>query len=1208
MNQRKTFAWAFAACAALLVVLITTLPTANGQSMTGQISGTVLDPQSAVVPGATVTLTNSLTGQTREAKSGTQGEFIFTQLLAGTYDVGVSSPGFKVYQQKNIRLSANEAVALRQVQLEIGTTSETVEVSASVTHVETQSSERTGLISTTQVAELAASPNRNFISLLKVIPGVYVPPDQGVTNVGGPPGMQYQVLGGRSGQTVVTLDGVIDADTTMNASTSGYVNPNVDAISEMKVMLTNYTAEYGVRSGGTINVSIKNGTREFHGSAYEFKRHEMLNANEWNNNRNGVVKQRYRYDNFGFTIGGPVIIPGTNFNKNREKLFFFGSFEWMKNVSPSGAVRQRFPTALERKGDFSQTVDRANAVYTAMDPSTHAPFQDNIIPESRGDAVGKAFLSFHPMPNRTDWSDGDNSYNWIGNWLTDAPRNEQIFRIDWNVAPKTLIYTRYARTSNPVMSPVPREVVDVNYPVVGALQNLHSLGIVTTWIQTFTPSLVNEATVGFNKGYQDSTMYADELPKILRSSYPAIEAFKQFHPEINPLGIIPSALFGAAMGGPPGAGPPPGPSNSLIPNIGIASRFNFNGDNTLWNITDSLSYVRGKHSLKFGFYAELTTRNAIRHSNRSGAFDFSSDPYNPYDTGLPMANAFLGSVKTYQESDKAMQSHARYRDIEFYVQDSWRATRRLTIDIGARFQNVAPTWFEDAKMSMFLIERYDASKAMKYIEETMGPMGPAGRNPFTGELVAPTLVGSFAMPAGVTYTPEQMYPAVGIFDETYLNNPGWLVSPRFGFAYDVFGDGKMAIRGGFGMFFERSGGDEFQADYLQVPPVQNLATIWYTTVPQVKTATFTYAPATGFYAVNASQRDFSEPGSYNWSLGVQRDVGLGFVLDVSYVGTVGRHMRRAKGINTLPYGTRFQQSSINPDTGRPKQDNFLRKYQGYGTINYFSFDDNSNYHSMQLSLNRRFGTRMTIGGFWTWSKTMDFGQAAPGPGGGGTPDFLSDRLFYGRSSNDHAHNVMINFTYKVPDLSSRLADNIIAKGIFDGWQFSGIGTFVSGSPMSVNAMLDAPGPPVDMTGSDGAPTRASIKGDPVRSNPTGIQSRLNPDAIALPNYGDPNMGGSCQYGDPFTCGFGNASRDVFRGPGVNNWDLSLFKNFQLGKNESRSLQFRFETYNTFNHTQYNSVDTMARINLDGVQTSTTLGQYNNASAARKIVLALKLRF
>jgi hypothetical protein len=1205
MDQRKNIAWALVTCTALLVLLMAMLPTASGQSMTGQISGSVVDPQSAVIPGATVTLTNALTGQTREVESGAQGAFVFTQLLAGTYDVSVSASGFKVYEQKGIKLSANEKVALSGVQLQIGTTAETVEVTADVARVETQSSERTGLISTTQVQELAASPNRNFITLLKVIPGVYVPSDQGVTNVGGPPGMQYQVLGGRSGQTVVTLDGVVDADTTMNASTSGYVNPNVDAISEMKVMLTNYTAEYGIRSGGTINVSIKNGTREFHGSGYYFKRHEKLNANEWNNNRNNIPKQRYRYDNFGGTIGGPIIIPGTSFNKSREKLFFFLSLEWLRNVSPSGVVRQRFPTDLERKGDFSQTVDRAGGLLIAMDPLTGQPFPGNVIPPERGDAVGKGFLNFYPMPNRTDWSDGDNSYNWIGNYLTESPRNEQIFRIDWNVAPKTLIYARYARTASPVEAPVPRELIEVQWPVLGALQNLHSLGFVTTWIQTISPSVVNEATVGFNKGYQDSTPWEDQLPDVQRQNIPGVADFQQFHPEINQDNIMPSALFAAPMGGP--GGPPPGPgggSNSLIPSIQVASRFNFNGDNTLWNITDNLSWVIGKNSLKFGFYAELTSRNAVRHSNRSGSFDFQSDRYNIYDTGLPMANAFIGTVKQYQESDKSQLSHARYHDIEFYAQDSWRATRRLTIDIGARFQYIAPTWFKDGQMGIFEISSYDPGTAMKYITETTGGMG---KNPYTGEIVGRTYIGSFAMPAGVTYTPEEMYPAVGVFDKTYLNNPGFQISPRFGFAYDVFGDGKMAIRGGFGMFFERSGGDEFQADYLQVPPVQNLATIYYTTVPQLKTATFTYGPASGFYAVNASQRDFSEPGSYNWSLGVQRDVGLGFVLDVSYVGTVGRHMRRAKGINTLQYGTRFQPWAINPDTGRVRQDNELRKYQGYGAINYYRFDDSSNYHSMQTSLNRRFGTRLTIGGFWTWSKTMDFGEAGPGPAGGGSPDFMPDSLFYGRSSGDHTHNVMANFTYMVPGLSSRMGNNGFARQVFDGWQFSGIVSMVSGAPQGVNFTVVG-GPPPDFTGSDAAPTRADLIGNPILSDPTGIQSKLNGDAIALPKYGDPNLGGTCVYGDPFTCGFGNAPRDVFRGPGTNNWDLSLFKNFQLGSNEARSLQFRWETYNTFNHTQYNSVDAMAMFNPAGVQINNTLGQYNNASAARKMVLALKLKF
>ena len=458
------------------------------------------------------------------------------------------------------------------------------------------------------------------------------------------------------------------------------------------------------------------------------------------------------------------------------------------------------------------------------------------------------------------------------------------------------------------------------------------------------------------------------------------------------------------------------------------------------------------------------------------------------------------------------------------------------------------------------------------------------------------------MPAG-GLTVEQMYPSVQSFDETYLNNPGFQISPRFGFAYDVFGNGKMAIRGGFGMFFERSGGDEFQSNYLMSPPVQNLVTIYNTTVPEIQTATLTYGPSSGVYGSRAGQRDFSEPGSYNWSLGVQRDVGLGFVLDLSYVGTVGRHMRRMKGINTLPYGTNFLPDS-HWSSGALKEPNFLRQYQGYDAISYISFDDSSNYHSMQMSLNRRFGTGFTMQANWVWSKTMDYGTAYEGPFGGGNPDFLPDRLFYGQADSDHTHNVMVNFTYKVPGLSSRLGNNIVAKGVFDGWQLSGIVSMISGAMQGVGASITG-GPPVDMTGSDGAPTRADIVGDPINSNPTGMQSRLNGAAIALPKYGE----GVCQYGDPYTCGFGNAPRVVFRGPGTNNWDLSLFKNFQLGKNEARSLQFRWETYNTFNHTQYTGVSSGATFDyFTGAQTNAALGQFTSAGPARKMVLALKIKF
>jgi hypothetical protein len=1246
MDQRKTIAWALVTCSAILVLLTAMLPTASGQSTTGRISGTVLDPQSAVVPEATVTLTNTLTGQTREVTAGSQGEFVFTQLFAGTYEVSVTAPGFKVYQQKDIKLSANEAVALRNVQLEIGTTAETVEVTAAAARVETQSSERTALISTTQVSELSISPDRSYIKMLRLLPGVLVQDMQGADLY--PIGGQMQINGGKSGQAMVTLDGITDTSTESTWSGQGMINPNIEAISEVKVMLTNYTAEYGIRSGGTINVSIKNGTKEFHGGGYYFKRHENLNAHNWQKDPPISAKPRYRYDNFGATLGGPVIFPGTSFNKDRDRLFFFVSLDWLKNITPSGPLYLRFPTELERNGDFSKTETLPGVTKKITDGQNGPQFACekngtvvlNCIPAARIDPVGQGMMNWYPQPTQGVTWVGQAQYNYYDpeGYVTESPKNQQIIRMDWNVAPKTLIYGRFFRKSNPIENPAGNDSISMSrYPVLGSLYNPKAIGWGATWVQTFSTNLVNEATVGFNKGITEQTPYEEDLPNVTRSNLDGIQDFQQFHPEINTqYNIMPMWGFSGGGGPPPpppgGGGGAAGPSSTgdaviAAPSIsGSAARFMHYGDNTLWNIIDNLSWVKGRHSLKFGFYAEIASRNSNRESDFTGTFNFASDVSNPFNTGLGMANMIIGSVTKYTESDKAQYSQARYKDIEFYVQDSWRATRRLTLDIGIRFQNIAPTTLKDGSMAMFQLERYDPDTAMKYYIP-WGFMGSQSYNPITGEVLNSRVYqGSFALPANIT-DPMQMFPAVGIFEGRYLNNPGMLYSPRFGFAYDVLGNGKMAIRGGFGMFYERSGGDETQANYMQVPPLQNIMSIYYTPISQIQGASTLklYGPGTSMYAQRGGQRDFSAPGSYNWSLGVQRDMGLGLVLDVSYVGTVGRHQRRAKSINGLHYGTHFQDWALNtnaPMPGPPGSyavypDYLLRHYQGYDVVSYFQFDGTSNYHSMQMTLNRRFGTRFTVGGNWVWSKVMDYATQYEAGFPNGHPDFLPDSLYYGKADTDRTHNVMVNFTYRVPGLSSHMGNNIIAKGVFDGWVIAGIASFVTGSPATTGGggpgggtaySISIPGPPVDITGADGGeagvPMRVSISGNPLRSDQAGLQSQLNPAAIVVPKYGK----GVCQYDDPYTCGLGNAPRYIFTGPGTNNWDMTFYKSFQLGSNEARSLEVRCETYNTFNHTQYSGVDTSVTFDAAGNQTNARLGEYSAAASARKLVLALRLNF
>lgn len=369
--------------ASLTIALST---TGNCQSVTGQISGTVADPQGSLVVGASVRLTNEVTRQARDFKTEENGTFIFTNVVSGTYTLHVEQTGFKAYDQKGIALAAAERLAIREIRLEVGNVSTTVEVSGEAARVQTASSERAALVNPTQI-ENTPVRGRDYLSLLKLLPGVASTdrdsPGWGSANA--------IVNGGRAGQPLVTLDGIASQDTGGGVATGGYLAPSIDAVGEVKMLLSTYQAEYGARAGGTMNVIIKNGTPEFHGSAYYFKRNEAFNANSWFNNAQNFKRPLYRYDNPGYTIGGPLIIPGTGFNKSRSKLFFFWSHDIFIRNLPSALTGTTVPTDLERGGDFSKTVDGStgNAI-VIRDPVTRTPFAGNMIPKAQWDPAERS--------------------------------------------------------------------------------------------------------------------------------------------------------------------------------------------------------------------------------------------------------------------------------------------------------------------------------------------------------------------------------------------------------------------------------------------------------------------------------------------------------------------------------------------------------------------------------------------------------------------------------------------------------------------------------------------------------------------------------------------------------------------------------------------------------------------------------------------------
>ncbi|HEY3837859.1 MAG TPA: carboxypeptidase-like regulatory domain-containing protein, partial [Bryobacteraceae bacterium] len=429
----------FSLFAAALCLLAAILPVANAQSVTGQLSGTVTDSSGAVVIGATVHLIQDLSQNDRSFAS-TNGSFIFTGLVPGTYTLKILAPGFKTYEQKGITVAAQERVDMHEIALQVGDVNTTVEVMVDAVHVATDSSDRSVDINLRQIED-TPTRGRNPISLIMTLPGTQSLAqsyDYRGWNGGGIPG----VNGGQQGQIILNMDGAASQDSG-NLNT-GYINPSVDAIGEVKLLVSNYTAEYGGRTAGQLTVTTKAGTPQFHGSAYDYYRHESLNANEWFNNATNVVRPRYRYQNFGGTVGGPLIIPGTRFNKSRQKLFFFFSYDKLFNNTTSFAT-YTMPTLLERQGDFSKTVTTTGALIPIYDPSTQTVFPGNIVPASRVSPIGQAMLNLFPNPDPAGLAldpSGQRQYNFRFPQQQLRPLDDKILRVDYNISSKLVSYVR----------------------------------------------------------------------------------------------------------------------------------------------------------------------------------------------------------------------------------------------------------------------------------------------------------------------------------------------------------------------------------------------------------------------------------------------------------------------------------------------------------------------------------------------------------------------------------------------------------------------------------------------------------------------------------------------------------------------------------------------------------------------------------------------
>jgi carboxypeptidase family protein len=1195
-------------------VLLAVVPAANSQSVTGQISGTVIDTTGGVIVSAKVQLTHDLSKQVRIFMTDASGAFVFTNLVPGDYSVRVMADGFRIYDLSGIKVSAQERVDLHNIKLEAGNVSEEVTVQAGVAHVATYSSDRGIGINLRQIEDTPIR-GRDYKAIIKTLPGVI---DLGNHDTRGWGSGTPTINGGQQGQVLVTLDGIGSQDSGA-PSMDAYLSPSVDAIGELKLLVSNYAAEYGARNGGQLNVTIKNGTNEFHGSGYFFWRHESLNANEWFNNRTGVVKPIYRFQNPGGTIGGPVIIPGTRFNKDRKKLFFFFSYDYLRNKGATGVNRYTMPTTLERAGNFSQTVNGNGQLILIKDPTNPNPcttdnragcFPGNIIPSDRISPIGSAILNLFPLPNTTDPT-GQRQYNAQYQLTNSNPRQDKILRIDYNVSPKTTVFARMIQDY---------QGQDGFGAILGAAgdgwgqfphgYDIASAGAVGTVIHAFRSDLINEFTWGINRAHQmnvplelaDQRSYqASQLP-LKGANGETLDLPNVFG--ANSLKLLPNINFGFPAGFGPQTG---GQGVPNLPTFGFDSRWPFDGTDQVMNLTDSLTWIKGNHNFKFGFYYERMARNVSVYStfNTAGTYYFGVDLAGNFDTGNPFSNALVGSIFAYGEDNKKQTNHARYTQIEWFAQDTWKIKRRLTLDYGMRFQLLNPDYSKGATLGIFTESAYDGSKAGQLLFPALVNGEKKSINPVTGKVYEFTRQG--------TFDPES-YPADGNpfsgivqYDSRFFHNPGLQLGPRVGLAWDVFGNGKTALRMGFGTYYGRAFGvDTIGATGagtgpMTAPPDYQAPIYLNTTIANLSSERAVLTP----FNVNGGSQDYRPPVTYSWSFGIQQDLGRGLILDVAYVGNAARNQFSSTNhdINAVPpYTTWTPDGGANPayldptGSGGFYSTNLIRAmtgYQGYGSINVFTQLGKSSYNALQAQLNRRFSRNLQFGLNYTWSKTITFDHQR----------WVPDELTKNVTGRPHAVNM--NFGYTLPSVSRFLGKNRFTKAAFDGWQLSGNGIFYSGTPMTIGCTANGATPGYwTGTPTGGIPFRCQQVGKLYL--PKGAQAPTNTDQ----RLWYPFDKSSFVLPSATSLGIGNTPPTLLYGPGVMSMDLAVTREFRLGKSESRVLQIRFETFNTFNHFNPSNPNTTLNLNFNnGVNTNANFGTVNSAQVqARHAALSVRIRF
>ncbi len=1080
----------------VICLLIAAAAVVQGQTSFGRVSGIVSDPGGAVVAGATVNVKNQDTQATRNVTTDSNGFYTVTELPIGTYTVEVNQQGFRREQHGGVAVAADARVTV-DFKLQLGDVTQTVQVSATGETLNTTSGELSRVIDTKQVANLALN-GRNYIQLMTLVPGAVVTnPDQFSVTTSLASGNQ-NINGNRSDTNNLTVDGAYNQ--VAGSNTSLMNNVSAEFIQEVKLQTSNFDAEYGRMSGPAFNVVTKNGTNVFHGSAFEYFRNDTLDAR----NFFAAKKTELRFNDFGYALGGPL---------QKNKLFFFVGEEWKRLRQQQTPTRVTVPDSAELSGNFA-------GQKALLDPVTHLPIPGNNI-ATRITPDGQSIANVYRLISSQGLSFNDSA---TSNNLTLAPSNpfnfrEDIVRLDYNLNDKNFLYGRWIQDYNQLVDPF-GTFSGSNLPTTPTLRMRpgESFLIAETWLPT--PHLVNQARLNASWASQHIPPYGNTWE---RSTYNF--QFPQLYAGGEYDNGIPNVSINSFAGW-------QGPAFSLL------------SPSTDLQAADTVSYTTGGHVLRAGVEV---IRDRVDQNGRppyTGSLVFNPNG-TPNSTGNALADALLGNFKSYTEASSDPVGFFRFTQPEAFVQDSWKVSSKLSVEIGVRDQFMSPMYTQANNMANFVPALFNPAQAVQIT--TKGTVAPNSGNLYNGLIAAGN---------GVPASERGRVPGsgAGLFNSIPTGAPRGLYDsanlfgPRFGFAYSP--DQKTVLRGGYGIFYDRPEGN-VTFSQVNLPPILQVSEYDNGNLSNITGGAVGASPNGGITAVNPALK-FSAVQQF--SFGIQRELPRSMLFELSYVGNLGRHLLRQPNINYPNLAAVAANPSVSPNAYVP--------YAGYTSIQQYLSDSTSNYHALQVYVSKRAGAVTATAGY-TWSKSLGDSSG----NGDNLEDWQNRHFNYGPTSFDRRHAFTGTFVWQLPRLMNT---NVFVRSAAGGWQLSGVIRLQSGGYSSI-------------TGSTPESTRrAEYVGGPV------LVSSPNPNAWI----------NTAAFAPAPTAQYGNSGTGIVLGPNLQSYDLSLGKHFALTERFDLKLQGDF--FNLFNITNYSGLNT--------VVTNSNFGTVSGAYPARNIQLSLKLAF